>query len=995
MAPEKKGHGSSTTHGHGHKAGRPTEPASKKQGKGQVGIIKQNKNKQVGIPEGKQERNSNTVIAATENETMAKAAENKTVQVPPNNTFEKQKEMNDQEKDKEKTIEQDTRRMESKDAGAQNERTEYRKCNITPENFNVKEFNTNMTEFIRTLEDPRYGQVDAEYPIEDLVSLVAMVTKSVSHYKVHSTDSQRQLEGLRDTMRSMKENLHFSVTRQALNLRSDEEHQSQEERELHARLTQLNAALAHANADVTDAIRLATETEVTAVKANIAAEQAKAEAKRIQDEAEKKDKAERRRKEEEKKRVEAERRKKEQEERKIEEEKQRIEEEWKRMEAIQAGKTGQVYESWPPVEYEYTNEHGEPEITCIARGPPGSFDKRDVICKVANEKEALVTYLPNEELVSNVVDLTAGDGKVELTNPIYVAIPHVLSRSGAQSREPVVKAMVDGEWRDLPTKEVTFEHYKDTKFSQAEVRHLTTLIVMSRLKRDYVTLAPNKWHKVTSSFDQRITLSMEKNTFARPEHFLLQVQPVDSGTFQEFRSRQAEGKRLLNCSPVVFSQWESLSFGQPMEVTVPCPPNPAKAKKMALARKLKDDKMKNPPKKPVPYEELEKEKERERQRKQEYTESEAEPARVTKWYMGEYGNSDDDEADNLHLVYMLGGKWFLDNQKAIKQLKVDVLSFRLEFPVERFMILRTRVNVSDESVVSIAVALNEFLGKRFVEAVVRQKSDNPLQVALQVAPVSRLEAVMKQLAQKGFESGPAPSHVLCLQEGDIIEVGFSGNIECTDEIPDQLFYKSNIPTVTYFIVKEENKFRQKEQDVYSGLIHLTRRYTVTSARGKKLQGQTQGQGEDPSQQLIPREWKREQLCTIQINIPKYHIEPNTEPKKAPIAINNTSGSVDQELLLALAASMGDEWKRVAHYLGVQRARVQAIMRNVAVGERSEMEAKYDMLVTWLKGAAKALDKVTALSTALMYSDRSDLADAVQDRNRDFGDLKQQHLTVAN
>lgn len=54
MAPEKKGHGSSTTHGHGHKAGRPSEPPTKKQSKGQAGISKQNKPKQVGIPEGKQ-----------------------------------------------------------------------------------------------------------------------------------------------------------------------------------------------------------------------------------------------------------------------------------------------------------------------------------------------------------------------------------------------------------------------------------------------------------------------------------------------------------------------------------------------------------------------------------------------------------------------------------------------------------------------------------------------------------------------------------------------------------------------------------------------------------------------------------------------------------------------------------------------------------------------------------------------------------------------------
>ena len=47
-----------------------------------------------------------------------------------------------------------------------------------------------------------------------------------------------------------------------------------------------------------------------------------------------------------------------------------------------------------------------------------------------------------------------------LQDPIYVAIPHVMSRSSAVSREAVVKAMMDGEWRDLPTQDVTFDTHK-------------------------------------------------------------------------------------------------------------------------------------------------------------------------------------------------------------------------------------------------------------------------------------------------------------------------------------------------------------------------------------------------------------------------------------------------------------------------------------------------------------------------------------------------------
>ena len=64
--------------------------------------------------------------------------------------------------------------------------------------------------------------------------------------------------------------------------------------------------------------------------------------------------------------------------------------------------------------YNYTNENGEAEVTCIARGQPRSFNKNDVIIKVSSDKEATLTYLPHEELISNVVDLKSTNGNEEL-----------------------------------------------------------------------------------------------------------------------------------------------------------------------------------------------------------------------------------------------------------------------------------------------------------------------------------------------------------------------------------------------------------------------------------------------------------------------------------------------------------------------------------------------------------------------------------------------------
>ncbi|KAK3764448.1 hypothetical protein RRG08_020356, partial [Elysia crispata] len=626
--------------------------------------------------------------------------------------------------------------------------------------------------------------------------------------------------------------------------------QTQEEKDLFAKLTKLNADIAKANSDVTEAIRLATETESAAVKADISAKKGRQEAKRLQGEIENREKIESQRREEERKRMEEQKRKKAEEERKAEEETRRKEEEWRRRDAIQHDKMRNIYDSWEPHTYQYTNENGESEITCIARGQPRSFTKNDVRIEVSSQKEATLTYLPHEELISNVVDLKPTNGNEELKDPIYVAIPHVMSRSSAVSREAVVKAMMDGEWRDLPTQDVTFDTHKETKFAQAEVRHLTTLVVMSRFKRDYSILNQKIPHKLTSSCDQRVTLTMDKDTFLEREHFMLQVQPIDSTILQDFRTRHLNGKSLLTCGPIVHTQWETVTLLKPVLVTVPCPPNPAKARKMALARRLKEEKMKQPIKAAVPVptmeqgrEDAKEKQEKEKKRLQQYDSSETDaPMKPTKWYMGEYANSDDDETDRFFFAYQAGKKWRVEADMTFKQVKVDLLSFNLQHPVEKFVILRTRTSVDEDAALALAQGLDEYLGKRFVEAVVRQRSENPFEVVLQITPVTRRDAVVTSLAQKGFASGPAPSHVLCLHEGDVVEVGFSGNIENGSSSsgggddggsgadgrrgsgPEELIFKSNVPTMTYFTVKEENKFRQKDHDVFSGLLVLTRKY---------------------------------------------------------------------------------------------------------------------------------------------------------------------------
>ncbi len=68
-----------------------------------------------------------------------------------------------------------------------------------------------------------------------------------------------------------------------------------------------------------------------------------------------------------------------------------------------------------------------------------------------------------------------------------------------------------------------------------------------------------------------------------------------------------------------------------------------------------------------------------------------------------------------------------------------------------------------------------------------------------------------------------------------------------------------------------------------------------------------------------------------------------------------SGLIGDELLRYLASELGEEWKKLAHYLSVKRVRLQAIMRNNINNEQELII--YDMLLTWAKKVPHSMNKV--------------------------------------
>ena len=57
------------------------------------------------------------------------------------------------------------------------------------------------------------------------------------------------------------------------------------------------------------------------------------------------------------------------------------------------------------------------------------------------------------------------------------------------------------------------------------------------------------------------------------------------------------------------------------------------------------------------------------------------------------------------------------------------------------------------------------------------RSDEPCSLILQVVPAARADKLTKKLTEEGWDDGPGASQPFQIQEGDVLELGFRGNVK--------------------------------------------------------------------------------------------------------------------------------------------------------------------------------------------------------------------------
>ena len=220
------------------------------------------------------------------------------------------------------------------------------------------------------------------------------------------------------------------------------------------------------------------------------------------------------------------------EERRREIEKQRIAEEMAKKEALASGNTDAVTARdiannptyWPSYTYGKSPNFFDRGISVIIRAFPHDITQDMVQVEEIEQSESGLDFSEGEELLSGIYQLTYKDEETSdrLSAALSILMPHCGTRLPTY-REPVVKyCSSSGKWREVTTKEVSLNEYRDLPFVECRMKPLGKFAVVARIKHDVHCLHPHA-HPIVSNIDSRFSLEFRPSTVRIPTKLIIKV----------------------------------------------------------------------------------------------------------------------------------------------------------------------------------------------------------------------------------------------------------------------------------------------------------------------------------------------------------------------------------------------------------------------------------------------------------------------------------------
>ncbi|XP_063405167.1 uncharacterized protein LOC134688398 isoform X2 [Mytilus trossulus] len=746
------------------------------------------------------------------------------------------------------------------------------------------------------------------------------------------------------------------------------------ERSALAKASEARASIAKATIAVAESTQLANETEIEAAEAESLAKKAWESAEvalKAAEEARKAAIEKRKADDEARKRAQERAEKKAEEERKIREvedkglmeeakkkgttfqdERKRADEEKARKEAERINPN-----NWPRYIYSVDPGDYDPGVGVIIRSIKGSLNREDVEVTRLDQDTGVLELTETEELVSNIIEIkpTDNEKKFSFEQAMSIAIPHCTPR-GIPGKEAVIKCLQsNGKWAELPSTELVLNDIKELRFVETRTRKFGTYVVVLRLKRDTLTFT-KKGNKVFSSVDARVSFTCKPSMFKMNTNINIEVQPVELSAVTELKQRSpVECNNLLAASPILKFSIPNRKFAKPLLMTLPLPPNTTRPKRPQTAMATnRSDSDSGHDGRPL-------------------------TARPSTGFQS--SKNEDESEEDIHLLVRSNREetWTkLQDVPLFQARNKDIVSFEIKEPSDRYLILRTKEGMTVAQVERIAFMLEISIMYRTIQIFLRQKNDDPNEVIVSCEQSNRAERAIRKFGELGYEEGPNPSKDIIVKEGQILDISFRGNIQCTKEAEKlRLIFNTHFRSRLDFSVEEIEKFAQKSFHTYRGFAQVSS--DVVHRKLHIMEHQTPGAPKKPPHIEVTKE--RQLLTELLINIPKPDPEPpqplNTAPVKIHVEAPNT-----KDVLEFVANELGDEWKMLAQVLNLKSVRIQAILRqNTANPDPKKI--RYDMLVSWAKRIPRSANKLDILATALTSCGRSDIASELRDKDLEY------------
>ncbi|CAF3628071.1 unnamed protein product [Rotaria socialis] len=796
--------------------------------------------------------------------------------------------------------------------------------------------------------DLRQNKTVRDYDMNKLCSIITISRESLKETGKYQQQILNQLQQFDVSLSEINEILRANAQQKIQLEQKQLEQESGDDFDIRAKLMALNAEALECRAAAVqlqqEARMVLTKATEMAKRANDELEQQTLELKARQEQIERNRTAENERRarlEEERQRL------KELQQKQLEQQQQQQDERLLAMAKSQAHED--EFANW--LVRDFMNDNHYP--ACIVRTSP------DAVSMPINVNYLVVTETENlldsqEELISTPLNIKF-DFITNRQQFILVAIPYIAKRSS--HRENVIKVrQSNGIWMSMETNEPTFDSHKDKRFAECKLPESSVCAVVSRLKRDKVLIENQSSGRYLSSSDPRFTFQWPKNVSSNDFSIDICIQPVDLPTFIQFShdfSHECQG--LLAVGPIIELKFDDITLMKPIQFTLPILVQPKKKASSQKTGPASNDESSVPP--PLATTS---------QVPQQQTVAQQQQS-IFKSMIGE-----DSSNERIVLLYSSSNEntWHIDTDIRLADSKThDIITTDLQYLHCRMIVARYDKQIMAVKQLPTAISLfDQTLNQRCATLFLRRRLANPSEICLVCCSSQRTDSVENEIRQENYSTENEQIKEIVLQEGQLLELRFRGNVVPMDMDQKLIPFAFNTYFPFYFEtnVSEIDRYSQHLSSYFYGFIQVFAkqklRNSIKDADRKKQQSD-----------VVKQDSYETDICLAEllVTLPK----PPAD-MRAPVQKSLTSftgeGVLTPTLFRDMSTSLnGDEWRRLARRLGMTRIRIEAIEHDY------HDDAPYYMLLAWFKRVPRSSDKVILLTHGLMNINRWDLAQELQ------------------